>query len=89
MGTAGGLCQEHPGGSAPPPAVPGHPRGPSRSARVGARRKGCGWAGDGAWEAPGERVGMGGGTGWHGEGAMHSHTHAHTRRSGNIKLHCR
>lgn len=81
MGTAGGPCQEHPGGSSPP-AVPGHPGGPSRSARVGARRKGCGWAGDGAWEAPGERVGMGVARGGMGRGPC---THTHTRTHAKVR----
>lgn len=52
--------------------------GPSPPARVGAGGQGCGWAGDGAREAPGERGGMGVARGGMGRGAMHSHTHMHT-----------
>lgn len=89
VGTADGLCQEHPGGAAPP-SLPGHLGGPiptrSRSARVGARGQGCGWAGDRAWKAPGERVGTGvarGGT------RRKPCIQTLMQRSGNIKLHCR
>lgn len=78
-----------PGGAASS-SLPGHPGGPvpsrSRSARVGARGQDCAWAGDRAWKAPGERVGTGvarGGT--RGKPCIQTHT----RRSGNIKLHCR
>lgn len=88
--TAGGLCQEHPGGSAPP-AVPGYPGGP-RPLLPGWVQGGR--AVGGQETEPGRLWVRGVAWGWHGGGmgrgpCTHTHTHAHMRRSGNIKLHCR
>lgn len=96
VGTADGLCQEHPGGAAPPPCL-GTLGDPSRPGAIlpgwvqGHRTVG------GQETEPGRLWLRGWARGWHGDGTGMARggtrrkpcIQTHTRRSGNIKLHCR